>query len=373
MKRRHDTEEEEEEEVSVNLPDEMWLEILGHVFPYMHFYVEDMREALNARHISRHLRSLLDTQVFAKMDAFSGSALEAVRDTELLLFKRVDRLVMRDVKWLLTGATLREMSWLKSLAIFDDLRCLPRAYLTELTQLKELRLYEPTNAHKCSLRVLTQLESLRLVNNRVIDDMDMLRLTRLTQLCLIGDTRMTGSYLSGLSSLRRVKFYYTKSIGDAQLLPMASRLESLKVDSYNNISNDCLRQMTRLTELILDGNKSITGDTLRALTCLNSLKLVYETCISDKDLTSLSSLTRLCIRESPAIMCDSLLESPTLRTSLVDVHLELETRLTNVVDFLHFGQLKKLSYCCDGGPKLTTTDYDALDLLSERGCVLLLY
>jgi len=254
MKRTYDS---NESVVTINLPDEMWLEIWRHVFPEMYFYREEMREALNARHISRHIRSLLDTQLFAKLDAFSGDALDAVRDTELLLFKGVGQLVVGNSKWSVTGAILCRMRWLKSLVLISD-RSLSLLDLMDLRQLTSLCLYEPTETHRRSLVALTQLESLSLTQNCVIGDTDILSLTRLVRLCIVSDKRVTGSCFSGLRSLKRIELGTVTRVSDAQLLSVASTLKSLELSRYSNISNNYLLQYNRQTKTILhlnEGNK----------------------------------------------------------------------------------------------------------------------
>lgn len=148
--------------------------------------------------------------------------------------------------------------------------------LRELTNLKSLYLWYNPIVENVHLSNLTQLTALNLKANRKINSEALLKLTNLTSLNLSNNTQIKGFVLQSLPSLT-----------------------DLNLNQNEQISSEELQTLTQLQSLSLLENKVINATIFKSLTNLKRLNLSDNKMIHQSDLLPLChSLVKLCINRS---------------------------------------------------------------------------
>jgi hypothetical protein len=127
---------------------------------------------------------------------------------------------------------------------------------------------------------LTHLRSLNLTNNCNITDNGIKQLKQLEELEL-ADSMISDEGIMGLTNLRKLDLKYTYTISNKGIKNLVN-LVHLNLTFNNLISNEGLKPLVNLTSLNLTENDTITNSGLKHLVKLRKLKLVRNTTITEE-------------------------------------------------------------------------------------------
>lgn len=163
---------------------------------------------------------------------------------------------------------------------------------------------------------LTRLRTLDISHNRIITSEGISKLTRLTSLDLSDNKHVSDRGLLNLSNIKNLKlaanhtitwraFYGKKLVKldlsrfsivlDNSIVSSLISLRSLKLSYSISMSNEILVELTNLTSLSLENNEIIKNESIMKLTKLVNLNLVENDIISQEAIFSLTNLERLII------------------------------------------------------------------------------
>lgn len=141
---------------------------------------------------------------------------------------------------------------------------------------------------------MTNLKTLRLINNTNVTDRGIQHLTSLTALDIVSTPRISSQSVSRMTNLTDLWVYKNNKIGDKSISNL--KLHSLFLGN-SKISNECVKGMTSLVALGVIGLTKIRDDAIMALTNLEGLCILSNRVkISNAAIQKLTNLKMLDLR-----------------------------------------------------------------------------
>lgn len=316
MKRGYDDDDDDDIVLTLaqleHLPDEIIVEILMFIFPYVAIDMKGTLAAFKFRETSARMKRLIEHNLFDTVTILSDLVSGEVTDAMLFLFRNVKKLYLRG-ECRITDDGLSRMTGLEVLHINHD------------SLLRESQ--ATTTTYMCStIQALTNLRSLTLVET-MMDNECLITLTNLLELNLHYEENIGDVGLAHLSGLKKLDINECRSIRGSAFINM-KKLESLSVSCCDYFSVDYLpiiskslttldhldvyddlviRQMTALKKLLLNGNMGgVTDEGLSRLTNLTSLNLSDNEFITGQALSLMRQLVKIDLTNNTLITAEAL-------------------------------------------------------------------